>query len=883
MRTDGSELELGTLPENRIDAAFQAVIEALKTEAEILESSNIVVLNKKVGWMTTDDDLAFTSITGFENVETKILITDGIGDVDYSNVANAGAIGLIKKVNNLTVAIIFNASITSTLNLLIMDWVERDMPGASIIAAIDAEIGTSWRGSGVLVPNAPTALVATSVSATQINTVWVAPASGDAPTSYRIDRNLNSAGFTTLAADTGNTNVTYNDTTLSTGDVAEYQIYGINATGTGAGSNTSEATAWSVPSVPQNVSAILSGDDVIVSWGVPSNDGGTTITTYTVYKQTDGGAWDGGTADSASPYTDVAPVDGLQNYKVTATNSIGESTDSNEDSVDVGATITAVWATHSYSNPSVNRIDGYGTSLPSDYGSNIRDYPCIFFFHGQGQYGTNPENLRNDGMLETDIMLDHYAQQGFLVIAPQSNTLDWENTTMINIFIADMMQTYRINPNKTHWTGLSSGANVLLKMALGAEYTDECAPQPASVVFIAGGMGAVNGSFDMHSGFWFFRRNADTIAVDMDENAIWAQSDINPQEVIFTQFLSSSHGGWDYVYRVGTGESTGSETMDTTDPIVANTGSIPNTTFPGSNAKANIYAWMQTMFRDGDASVPSITASDGGGDTASTLDLTINTDVLGTVYIKDYASGTAEPAKLDIFVSPNAEESVTVGDNTVTLTGLDAVTEYDFYGFVEGANGGRSATFKVTATSGGASGEIRRANVNVSIFGGTISDPAWNNGTNNKAADTYFIENMNDANGDATTWDIYNISGFVSGVSGGTSVEDAEMSIPTGTTVRYGGTGSNGNEKTFQFEGLDSTKKYKVLLYCYHSTLNIAFTGKLGTNADVHQAIGADTTGTMDLGNAIAPDGSGVLTWSLTSDIGQFYGVFVGLTLIEEY
>jgi len=94
------------------------------------------------------------------------------------------------------------------------------------------------------VPTAPLDLSADATNTTTIVLVWSTPESdgGSTITGYFIERNLNDAGFSTLVADTGNTNTTFSDTTLVARDNGEYRVSAINGDGTGPVSNTASAT-----------------------------------------------------------------------------------------------------------------------------------------------------------------------------------------------------------------------------------------------------------------------------------------------------------------------------------------------------------------------------------------------------------------------------------------------------------------------------------------------------------------------------------------------------------------------------------------------------------------------------------------------------------------
>ncbi len=94
------------------------------------------------------------------------------------------------------------------------------------------------------VPDAPTDLSAEATNTTTAALLWTVPDDdgGFAITGYFIERNLNDAGFATLVADTGNTNVSFTDSTLSSRDNAVYRVSAINSDGTGSSSNEASMT-----------------------------------------------------------------------------------------------------------------------------------------------------------------------------------------------------------------------------------------------------------------------------------------------------------------------------------------------------------------------------------------------------------------------------------------------------------------------------------------------------------------------------------------------------------------------------------------------------------------------------------------------------------------
>ena len=93
------------------------------------------------------------------------------------------------------------------------------------------------------VPDAPTGLVATSTTSTQIDLVWVAPDyDGGAPvTAYRIEVSETGAAWADLVPNTGSASTTYSHTGLLPGSTRFYRVSAINRVGTGAPSGVASA------------------------------------------------------------------------------------------------------------------------------------------------------------------------------------------------------------------------------------------------------------------------------------------------------------------------------------------------------------------------------------------------------------------------------------------------------------------------------------------------------------------------------------------------------------------------------------------------------------------------------------------------------------------
>ena len=95
------------------------------------------------------------------------------------------------------------------------------------------------------VPDAPTGLSATADGTSTIDLDWTAPADngGTSITGYKIEVSSNGGtSWTNRVANTTSTSTTYAHTGLAPGTTRHYRVSAINATGTGAASNTDNAT-----------------------------------------------------------------------------------------------------------------------------------------------------------------------------------------------------------------------------------------------------------------------------------------------------------------------------------------------------------------------------------------------------------------------------------------------------------------------------------------------------------------------------------------------------------------------------------------------------------------------------------------------------------------
>src|SRR5207247_3960788 len=111
-----------------------------------------------------------------------------------------------------------------------------------------------------------------------------------------------------------------------------YKIRAVNSVGLSPLSTEASATPVSVPSAPQNLQASAVGKSITISWQAPTNNGGSPITGYKVYRSTSSGTETGYVSlGNVTSYTNTGVTGGTTYfYKVRAVNSAGMSSPSNE-------------------------------------------------------------------------------------------------------------------------------------------------------------------------------------------------------------------------------------------------------------------------------------------------------------------------------------------------------------------------------------------------------------------------------------------------------------------------------------------------------------------------------------------------------------------------
>ena len=187
--------------------------------------------------------------------------------------------------------------------------------------------------NGVFTPTVPATPSVSGVVAgdRSVSLSWSAPADGGSPlTGYKLYRSTTS-GAETLVATLG-TATTYTDTGLVNGATYYYKLAATNAVGDSALSAERTATPFGRPASPALGSATAGNAQVTLNWSAPSDNGGSPLTGYKLYRGTSSGAETLlATLGTATTYTDTGLTNGnTYFYKLAAANAAGDSALSNE-------------------------------------------------------------------------------------------------------------------------------------------------------------------------------------------------------------------------------------------------------------------------------------------------------------------------------------------------------------------------------------------------------------------------------------------------------------------------------------------------------------------------------------------------------------------------
>jgi endonuclease/exonuclease/phosphatase family metal-dependent hydrolase len=211
-------------------------------------------------------------------------------------------------------------------------------------------------------PNAPSALILTGVSGTQVDLSWTDNSTDEV--TFRIERKTGAGGTYAEIGTTATNVATYSDVTVSPGTTYFYRVRARNANGDSAyAPEQSITTVAGLPAAPSNLAlSAVSARQITLTWTDNSNN----ELTFKIERKTGAGgtyAQIGAVSANVTKFNDTTTsANTLYFYRVRANNSSGDSVYLTEQSITTPKTVTIYTA---------NVQHGAGTDDITDYSRQI--------------------------------------------------------------------------------------------------------------------------------------------------------------------------------------------------------------------------------------------------------------------------------------------------------------------------------------------------------------------------------------------------------------------------------------------------------------------------------------------------------------------------------
>ncbi len=203
---------------------------------------------------------------------------------------------------------------------------------------------------------------------------------------------------------------------------------------------------------------------------------------------------------------------------------------------------------------------GYWEYLPQGYQSSNDAYPVIIFLHGFKESGNGTTDMMKvfrhglPKIIKNGHDMGFYVngkKEHFLVMVPQTSSSSW-SPTLVDKFVQYVTDTYKVDKNRVHITGLSMGGSSTWACAVSEVNEPN---KYASAVPVAGWTRPSKGCIIAKRGIavWAFHGDADgTISISSDQNMINAINSCTSPEADpkakFMIYYGVNHYAWEQAY-----------------------------------------------------------------------------------------------------------------------------------------------------------------------------------------------------------------------------------------------------------------------------------------------------------------------------------------------
>ena len=326
------------------------------------------------------------------------------------------------------------------------------------------------------IPVAPTALATTVSQTNQVSLTWTDNSTNES--GFRIYRKTGTAGTAAIIATVGQNTTTYVNTAVSGSTDYYYYVVAYNSAGESTPSNEARATTLSLPTVPSNLTAtVASATSINLSWRDTSdNETGFRIRRRT--SQT--GFWTllAVVGPNVSTYLNTGLTTGRTfYYSVTAYNSTGESSLSNQASATTTQTSPPTAPTELGATASTNAVNlSWTDNSGNEAGFRIsRKTGATGSWAVVGTVGQNVRSVHNVG-LPSGVTYS-YRVTAYNTAGESAATNEVTVTTLSNIPVAPttltatVVSTSQINLQWVDTSSNESGFRISRKTAVAEAWT----------------------------------------------------------------------------------------------------------------------------------------------------------------------------------------------------------------------------------------------------------------------------------------------------------------------------------------------------------------------------------------------------------------------------